>query len=146
MPIELEIRLIKYGSAEYDDEVRLREEALIKPIGLSLYNEDLSSEINDTHIGAYINNKLIGVLILTKHDDDVVQMRQVGVYETLRGKDIGKRIVLYSEEYARNKGYKMMILHARETVIGFYKKLGYQITGNRFTEVNIPHFKMFRIL
>ncbi len=33
-------------------------------------------------------------------------------------------------------------MHARESAIGFYQKQGYEIQGEMFTEVSIPHFQM----
>lgn len=33
----------------------------------------------------------------------------------------------------------MIETHAREYAADFYLKLGYEITGDRFTEVGIPH-------
>ena len=35
-----------------------------------------------------------------------------------------------------------MVLHARETAVGFYEKLGYKTSGDKFIEVTIPHFPM----
>jgi predicted GNAT family N-acyltransferase len=33
-------------------------------------------------------------------------------------------------------------MHARESAVGFYEKLGYQINSDVFNEVNIPHYVM----
>ena len=33
-------------------------------------------------------------------------------------------------------------MHARETAVGFYEKLGYKVVGDKFTEVTIPHYVM----
>ena len=35
-----------------------------------------------------------------------------------------------------------MTMHARETAVPFYERLGYATVGARFEEVTIPHFKM----
>ena len=35
-----------------------------------------------------------------------------------------------------------MILHARETAVVFYEKLGYSSLGDQFEEVTIPHWAM----
>jgi predicted GNAT family N-acyltransferase len=39
-----------------------------------------------------------------------------------------------------------VVLHARETAVSFYKKLGYTKEGNVFEEVGIPHWKMTKPL
>jgi predicted GNAT family N-acyltransferase len=146
MRTEYDTRLINFSSAEYHSEVKLRDDALRKPLGLSLYDEDLSGEINDIHVGAFVNGKLAGVLILTSLNADDLQMRQVAVSEPMRGKNIGKSMVLFSEEYAKNNGYKKIVLNAREHVVEFYKKLGYEKIGEMFFEVTIPHYRMMKVI
>ena len=42
----IEFRQIKYKSADYDRELALRHQVLRVPLGMSLYNEDLSAEVN----------------------------------------------------------------------------------------------------
>ncbi len=66
----------------------------------------------------------------------------MAVEKTLQGKGIGASIMNYAENVARDRGYKILVMHARKTAIGFYEKLGYVVTGNEFTEVSIPHFVM----
>ena len=52
----------------------------------------------------------------------------------------------FAENVARERGYRMMTMHARKSAIGFYEKLGYKIYGNEFVEVTIPHFEMHKKL
>jgi len=53
-------------------------------------------------------------------------------------------LVLFSEKWAKDNGYRRIELHARETAIDFYKRMQYQITGSVFEEVGIPHRAMFK--
>jgi GNAT superfamily N-acetyltransferase len=69
-------------------------------------------------------------------------MRQVAVLPQLQGQGIGTMLVQYSENLARQAGFQRMILHARETAVPFYEKLGYARVGNLFEEVTIRHWKM----
>ena len=55
---------------------------------------------------------------------------------------IGRRLVNHSEQFIKNIGVRFIVLHAREPVVGFYEKLGYQKIGEKFLEVTIPHYKM----
>ena len=138
----IEIRQIHFGTDEYQEELQLRNRVLRKPLGLSLFNENLTKEINDFHIGAFDGNVLIGVLILTVLGGGEVKMRQVGVEEIWRGKNVGAKLVVYAEDFARKKGYGNVILNARKSVVGFYERLGYEKIGGEFTEVTIPHQTM----
>lgn len=143
---DLIVKLINYNSEEYKFEIELRNNVLRKPLGMNLYDENLKSEINDFHIGAFVNDKLVGVLILTPLNDVDMKMRQVAVDEKFRQMNVGRKMVLFSEEFSKEKGYKSMLLNARSTAAGFYTKLSYTIISDLFLEINIPHYKMQKVL
>ena len=136
------IRQIDYGSADYSQMIQLRNEILRKPLNLTFAKEDLEKEKNDILIAAFEEERMLGCCLLTKIDDVRVRLRQMAVEKTLQGKGIGASIMNYAENVARDRGYKILVMHARKTAIGFYEKLGYVVTGNEFTEVSIPHFVM----
>jgi GNAT superfamily N-acetyltransferase len=66
----------------------------------------------------------------------------MAVADNLQGKGIGASIMIFAENLARDKGYRHMLMHARDSAIGFYEKFGYKIKGTPFTEVNLPHHVM----
>lgn len=141
------ITTFEFGTPAYDESVKLRHDILREPLGMVFYVEDLEKEYNQTHIGYYDENGvMVGCLILQDYGEDIAKMRQVAVAENQQGKGVGKRMVAFSEVYARQNGFKKMVLHARETACPFYDKLGYQRVGERFNEVDIPHFKMEKVL
>ena len=70
----------------------------------------------------------------------------MAVVSGLQGKGIGKVLLQFAENIARDRGYKKIIMHARKTAVGFYEKLGYKITSNEFEEVTIPHYVMEKTL
>ena len=143
---ELQIKIIDYGSVDYSQEQELRNRVLRIPLGMSLYDENLEKEKDDIHIGAFIDGKVAGVLILTRLNANDIKMRQVAVDDGLRGKNTGTKMVAFAEEHAREKGYTTMVLNARKTAVGFYEKLGYEKIGEEFPEINIPHYKMRKCL
>jgi predicted GNAT family N-acyltransferase len=143
---KIEIREIIYNSEAYRNELELRDKVLRQPLGISLYDESLEADRNDYHIGAYLNDRVVGVMILTRLNTDEVKMRQVAVDENLRNKKTGSKMVLYAEQYAISMGYSTVVLHARETAVVFYEKLGYEKSGKVFLEINIPHYKMCKRL
>ncbi len=138
---------IQFATPEYDETVQLRDLILRKPLGISFTVEFLSKEYADTHLAAYSDSGLLlGVLLLTKCSEDTVQMRQVAVREDLQKQGIGKALVLFSEDYAKQQQYKKMILHARLVAVPFYKNLAYEVVGEEYMEVGIPHLSMEKIL
>jgi GNAT superfamily N-acetyltransferase len=136
------VKIIDHGSADYEKMVVLRNALLRKPLGLSFDKEDLEAESKDILIGCFDEEKLEGCCLLTTIAPDTLRLRQMAVLSGLQGKGIGKVILGFAENIARDRGYKKIVMHARKTAIGFYEKSGYKITSKEFEEVSIPHFVM----
>ncbi|MCD6556228.1 MAG: GNAT family N-acetyltransferase [Bacteroidales bacterium] len=138
----MEIRLIKYRSEDYFKSVELRDKILRKPLGMVFTDEFLKQDEKEFMIGLFEQNQIKAVLHLKPLSDTVLKMRQVAVDENMQGKGYGSKLVLFSEEFARKKHYKKIVMHARETAVSFYKKLDYSMIGEPFFEIGISHFKM----
>ena len=124
---------------------KLRDEILRKPLGLSLFEEELD-EAEYIHIGAFDGGALAGVLVLIRKDDVTLQMRQVAVRENMQGCGIGRKLVEFCEKEAAEEDYCRIYLHARKTAVEFYEKLGYNVISDEFFELDIPHREMEKIL
>ncbi len=142
------VRLIEYGSTEYHKAVHLRDLILRQPLGLHLDPQDLLKEENDLHIGCFENNKLIGTLILTPKDKNIIQMRQVAVDNNQQHKGVGSMLVKFAEKIANEHRFSKIILSARTTVLNFYLKAGYKSVGEEYISksTNIPHIEMIKII
>ena len=136
------LKIIDHGTKEYKQMVALRNEILRKPLGLNFSQEELDREKDDVLMGAFEDDKLLGCCLLTKIDSTKVRLRQMAVPNSMQGKGIGKALMIFAENIARDLGYKVLLMHARKTATGFYQKLGYNISGNEFVEVTVPHFVM----
>ncbi|WP_346317354.1 GNAT family N-acetyltransferase [Chitinophaga sp. YIM B06452] len=142
----LTIRTIEYGSCDYHDMVALRDKILRRPLGLTFSPEYLQQEISDVLIGGFENEQIIGCCILSPVDENTVQLRQMAVDETMQRSGTGSKILAFAEQQARASGFSELMMHARKEAVPFYEKNGYQVRGEEFTEVNIPHYEMFRRL
>ena len=69
-------------------------------------------------------------------------MRQVAVNENWQNRKVGTQLVKFAESFSKERGFSKMILHSRKIALKFYQRLSYNIIGNEFLEINIPHFKM----
>ncbi len=136
------IRQIDHGSNEYRQMIALRYEILRKPLRLTFSKEELEREKNDILIAAFDDHKILGCCLLTQIDNQTVRLRQMAVLNKLQGMGVGASLMNFAENVARDRGYKKLIMHARETAVGFYEKAGYKISGDKFIEVNIPHYLM----
>ncbi len=135
-------KLLRYGSAEYHEMLSFRNAYMRIPIGLCLFDEDLSQEIFDHHIGVCRQGKLVGCCIITPETDTRARMRQVVIAPSERGQGIGHQMMLYAEEKARALGFSLLVLDSRMTAVHFYQTLGYQTVGEPFMEVGLPHYRM----
>lgn len=135
----------EFGSEAQKQSIALRYEVLRKPLGLHFEPAELHAEHQQVHILHATEALVTGVLLLVKADE-AWKMRQVAVDPAFSNQGIGSALVSYSEDYVRQKQGKAIVLHARDTAVPFYLRLGYGITGDRFTEVGIPHFRMHKIL
>ena len=140
------LRMIDHGSVEYQQMVNLRIELLRKPLGLTFDATELEKEKDDILIGAFEEDKLLGCCLLTRVDRYTIRLRQMAVFNSLQGKGLGRALMVFAENIARDQGYRKLIMHARKTALGFYRKLGYQTSGEEFQEVTIPHFVMEKAL
>lgn len=140
------VRTIAFHSQEYEQMIQLRINTLLNPIGVPSGYINPQKEKNDVFIGAFEEDLLIGCCILTPIDKETVQLRQMVVDPPFQGKHIGAALIQFAEEVARQHQYGTLLLHARNPVMGFYKKCGYQVTGDEFFEVGIGHHKMQKSL
>lgn len=136
------LKQIDHGSPEYQQMLKLRNEILRRPLGLSFAPEELDREKEDILIGAFDDDELLACCLLTKVDNKCLKLRQMAVQDNLQGKGIGASMMNFAELLARDKGYRKLIMHARKTALGFYEKLGYKVVGEEFTEVTLPHYVM----
>ena len=137
------INRILITDKKYQEVYNLRETILRIPIGLSLKDENLSTDAQNTIFVAEDQDKIMGcVMLYPIADEDKIKLRQMAVYDEFQGKGIGRKLVEAAEQYAKEQGYSAIILHARKVSEGFYKKLGYDTTSSEFTEVGIPHVVM----
>ena len=140
------LKIIDYGSPEYQQMVKLRDTVLRKPLGLTFTTEDLESEIDNILIAAFEEERMLGCCMLVEEKPDIVRLRQMAVLNALQGKGIGRALMNFAENIARDRGYKVVKMHARINSIVFYEKVGYKKKGDEFIEVTIPHYVMEKLL
>jgi len=140
--MEIIIREIKFGSVDYENELRLRNEVLRLPLGLVLGGKDTATDNVELHLGAFSDSRLVGCLLLRMNSPEQVQMRQVAVDPSVHGQGVGRKLVEAFEEAARARGAREIVMDARLTAQAFYEKLGYTTYSEAYVQSTIPHVKM----
>jgi predicted GNAT family N-acyltransferase len=136
------LKILDFGSPEYKQMVKLRDDVLRKPLGLHFTEHELEQEKEHMMIGAFDDDQILGCCMLVEEPPQTVRLRQMAVLNDLQGKGIGRALMTFAENLARDRGFKHITMHARKHAIGFYEKMGYHVQGDEFTEVTIPHYVM----
>ena len=136
------LKIIDHGTPEYQQMVKLRDDILRKPLGLTFSEQELENEKENMLIGAFEDEDMLGCCMLVEENPSTVRLRQMAVLNDLQGKGIGRALMNFAENLARDRGYKTLSMHARKNTIGFYEKMGYKVASDEFTEITIPHIIM----
>ena len=136
------LKIIEHDSPEYLQMVSLREAVLRKPLGLDFDRTELEQERRNILIGAFEDDDILGCCMLIEENADTLRLRQMAVYNEKQGKGLGRALMNFAENLARDRGYKWLNMHARSNAVGFYEKMGYRVVSDEFTEITIPHVVM----
>ncbi len=139
---------IDFGSSRYDQLVELRYKILLEPLGLKFLDSHRNAEAGYLHIGCIegLDDKLIGGLMMVPVDNETIRLMQVAVDSKYQGEGVGREMVKYAEQRAREAGYNKIIMHAMLSVVHFYEKNGYRQEGEIFEEQGITFAKMVKDL
>lgn len=135
------VQIVTWGSQRYIQSLGLRFEVLRRPLGMVFDPATFLDEVNDVHLVALQNDWVLGCMILSRAEDGV-KMRQVAVDHQEQRLGVGSEMIRFAELYAKEMGCKSILLHARDSAIPFYLKHNYELVGDGFLEVGIPHHAM----
>jgi predicted GNAT family N-acyltransferase len=110
--------------------------------------EEVEMDEDDAHAFhalALDGGKPVGCGRMVAHDG-YVKIGRMAVLSERRGEGIGRSILHFLMERAKQQGFGRAILHAQLTAEGFYLKNGYIPDGEVFEEAGIMHRRMFREL
>jgi len=138
----MQIKIFKQSDPEYLLSLLLRYKILRIPLGLNFSKDDLAKDKDDVHIGLFDGDVIVATLTLADTGGYTIKMRQVAVDVPHQGLGLGRRLLQFADDYAREKGYKLMHCHARHTAREFYLKHEYKVVGDEFIEVGIRHYYM----
>lgn len=136
------LKMIQYGTSEYEQMVALRRQMLRKPLGLDFTEQELQSEEKNVLLGCFDEEVMEGCCMLVETAPGVVRLRQMAVLSGLQGKGIGRVLMSFAENVARDRQFQKIIMHARTSTVPFFEKLGYRVTGDPFIELTIQHVVM----
>jgi predicted GNAT family N-acyltransferase len=133
------------GSAQMDQAWAIRRKVFIEEQHVP---EEIEMDAEDTmafHALALDGLIPVGCGRMVAHED-YAKIGRMAVLPERRGEGIGRSILLFLMERARQQGLRRAVLHAQLTAEGFYLKNGYIPEGDVFEEAGIMHRRMSRYL
>jgi GNAT superfamily N-acetyltransferase len=126
--------------------LELRDLVLRKPLGKSIYDDDLESEKFVRLYVAVHRDDIIGSAYFIQTSPRTLQMKQMAVHPDFQRLRIGADFVKYLEDEAIKAGAREIHLHARDVALPFYQKQRYEVVSDAFLEVGISHHEMRKLL
>lgn len=142
----MEFLITEHDTDLYREALDLRRRVLRWPLGLEYSEKDIADEAGQTSIIAVEDGVVVGTMQLLGLADGVMKVRQVAVDASMQGTGVGREMGKFAEDWIREQGYTSTVLHARAVVLPFYLKQGYEVVGDEFVEVGLPHRKMIKTL
>ena len=137
---------IDWNSDLYSLEIELRARLLRAPLGLTFSSEELEAESAELHFALVDQDQVLACAVIVPLSSDLAKLRQMAVHENHQRQGLGSSLIRQIEPALQNRGFQQIELNAREEAVNFYQRLGYQTVGDRFMEVGIGHWKMYRQL
>lgn len=135
---------IERDDPHYAAERRLRYEMLRRPLDMPLGSEENPREADAWHWVALDSaNRVVGCVLWLPGEGRSGRLIQMAVSPEVQKSGIGRLLVMALEDGVRATADEVT-LHARDTAIGFYQRLGYSTYGEPFTEVGIAHAHMHK--
>jgi predicted GNAT family N-acyltransferase len=137
-----------HSKQDFDKYYQLRWEILRKPWGQPKGSEVTTEEDSCIHAMVLADSgELMGVARLQFNSPQTAQVRFVAVAGEAQGKGVGRILMEYLENIAKQKGAQEVILDARENAVPFYIKINYQITEKTYLLFGeIQHYRMVKKL
>jgi len=117
----------------------IRRDVFVREQNISKKIEFDDEKVDATYFIAQYNNIFVGTARY-RFTDLGIKLERFAVLKSYRNLGIGKELVLYILNSIKDK--KLIYLHAQESVIDFYSRLGFKRIGSQFFEAEIPHQKM----
>jgi predicted GNAT family N-acyltransferase len=121
--------------------IRLREEVFVIEQGVPLEIELDEADDRAIHFVAVLGGEIVGTARLVVKGKSG-KIGRMAVRKKWRGKGVGAALIDFIKKYSKKRGSVGLSLHAQESALSFYERLGFAVEGDRFYEAGIPHRKM----
>ncbi|MBO5460632.1 MAG: GNAT family N-acetyltransferase [Ruminococcus sp.] len=135
--MEFVLKEIEYGSQEYEMTRELRNRIMRIPIGLNIYDQDYTFEVNSRIVGAFDGETMLGCSIVGKMNGEYC-LDFLCVDENVQKTGIGSVLLQDVEKWLKEQGTSTLVLEARVSAQKFYEKHGYEAYGQIYLMEKSP--------
>lgn len=89
------------------------------------YNHTSLNDDQNTPYVFYLNNEIIGSLMIGHYNEEIALLRVVAIDDKFQNQGYGYELLRLAEEIIEGKSYSKILLHARPKAYNFYIKNGY---------------------
>ncbi|HOH09057.1 MAG TPA: GNAT family N-acetyltransferase [bacterium] len=75
---------------------------------------------------------------------EYAKLERIAVRKAWRGRGLGRELVEYMIEVARERGFHKFKMHAQAHLVEFYRVHGFEPKGEMFQEAKIDHYLMVK--
>ena len=136
--MKVQVKIVK-TQQEKASVLSIRREVFIKGLNIPENIEIDANEDKATYVLAIVDGQSVGTARWRKTDVGI-KLERFAVLDAYRSNGVGKKMTIFILNHLDQS--VLIYLHAQESAIGFYEKLGFESTGSKFEEANIVHQKM----
>lgn len=137
----IEIKSYCFDNKTYADlGSKIRKKVFVKEQNVEPDIEFDNNENLSFHYLIYYKNKAVGTA-RWRQTCEGIKLERFAILKEYRGLGLSAELIKRILDDTKDKGVQIY-LNAQEQVVALYEKYGFQKVGERFTEANIPHFKM----
>ncbi len=117
---------------------QIRREVFDQEQHLTTWVRDFPEEEQSLNVLAWIGGQAVGTGRVSLWGDEA-QIAWIAVRKPYRGLGVGRAVMQYLIQWAREHGAHIVTLNAQTHALGFYEKLGFRPIGRPFYLAHIEH-------
>lgn len=138
----MEYKWFKSGETDksYED---IRTEVFVKEQGYPFELEFDGYDNICPHLVIFAGGEPVATGRVIRADSNTAKLGRIAVKKSQRGTGLGEKIVLELLRYAREQGFKTVLVSAQTYAVGFYEKCGFNSVGTpEYMDGHISHIDM----
>lgn len=107
--------------------------------------EDLERDGLDddcTHFLIWVNGVAVGTGRCRTVNSDTIKFERMALLGKYRNQGFGTQLLQAMITFAREKNFQTIRLHAQSEAVPYYRRAGFEVTGDQFLEAGIVHLPM----